>query len=81
MAPSRVTSLGASTNGHNGAHTNGNDIGSANGSNGTPSHAFDAASIEDDATMPIAIIGMAGRFPGEATDPEKLWNMIVNGRR
>ncbi|EPE03579.1 polyketide synthase [Ophiostoma piceae UAMH 11346] len=26
---------------------------------------------------PIAIIGMGGRFPGSATDPQKLWNMCA----
>lgn len=26
----------------------------------------------------IAIIGMACRFPGDATTPEKLWQMMVN---
>jgi acyl transferase domain-containing protein len=31
--------------------------------------------------MLIGIIGMAGRFPGEGTDAEKLWDLMVNGRR
>ena len=31
-------------------------------------------------TMPIAIIGMSCRFPGDATDPEKLWDFVVNAR-
>ena len=30
--------------------------------------------------MPIAIVGVAGRFPGEAHNPEKLWDMMVEGR-
>ncbi|KAJ5762185.1 uncharacterized protein N7511_005567 [Penicillium nucicola] len=30
--------------------------------------------------MPIAIIGMGCRFPGDATNPEKLWDLIANGR-
>ncbi|KAG4444512.1 hypothetical protein IFR05_000103 [Cadophora sp. M221] len=29
--------------------------------------------------MPIAIIGLSGRFPGEATNPEKLWDMCAAG--
>jgi len=33
-----------------------------------------------DATMPIAVIGMACRYPGGATDPEKLWNMCAEQR-
>lgn len=28
---------------------------------------------------PVAIIGMNGTFPGAATDPEKLWEMLING--
>ena len=32
-----------------------------------------------DATKPIAVIGMAGRFPGEATEPSKLWDMCARG--
>ncbi|KAL2845869.1 hypothetical protein BJY01DRAFT_263448 [Aspergillus pseudoustus] len=33
-----------------------------------------------DATEPIAIIGMATRFSGEATNPSKFWDMMVQGR-
>lgn len=31
-----------------------------------------------DHTTPIAIIGMGCRFSGNATSPEKLWDMLVN---
>jgi acyl transferase domain-containing protein len=34
----------------------------------------------EDATMPIAIVGMSGRFPGDAVDPEKLWTMCSEGK-
>lgn len=30
--------------------------------------------------MPIAIVGMACRFPGDATSPQKLWDMCREGR-
>jgi hypothetical protein len=30
-----------------------------------------------DKSMPIAIVGMGCRFPQDATDPEKLWDMIL----
>ena len=30
--------------------------------------------------QPVAIIGMACRFPGEITDPEKLWKTVAEGR-
>ncbi|KAF7595518.1 hypothetical protein BBP40_005854 [Aspergillus hancockii] len=33
-----------------------------------------------DKAMPIAIIGVAGRFPGDASNPEKLWDMVSQGR-
>jgi acyl transferase domain-containing protein len=36
--------------------------------------------LEQDGSMPIAIVGIAGRFPGEAGNPEKLWDMIAEGR-
>ncbi|PFH62205.1 hypothetical protein XA68_14612 [Ophiocordyceps unilateralis] len=34
---------------------------------------------QQDKLMPVAIVGMAGRFPGEATNPEKLWDMLCRG--
>lgn len=30
--------------------------------------------------LPIAIIGMGCRFPGNATDPQKLWALLAEGR-
>lgn len=30
--------------------------------------------------MPIAIVGMACRYPGDATSPQKLWDMCREGR-
>lgn len=33
-----------------------------------------------DAVMPIAIVGISGRFPGDAVNPQKLWDMISAGR-
>ena len=38
------------------------------------------ASELDLPVMPIAIIGMACRFPGDATSPEKLWELCANAR-
>lgn len=31
-------------------------------------------------SVPIAIVGIACRFAGDATDPEKLWTMLEEGR-
>lgn len=32
------------------------------------------------ATEPIAIIGMSCKFAGDGSSPEKLWDMMVDGR-
>ncbi len=37
----------------------------------------DLGTFHDDA---IAIVGMACRFPQDAEDPEKLWEMLLKGR-
>jgi len=39
-----------------------------------------AAALAVDETKPIAVIGMSCRFSGDSTDPEKLWDMLSNGR-
>jgi acyl transferase domain-containing protein len=31
-------------------------------------------------TMPIAIVGMACRFAGDASSPEKLWQLCADGK-
>lgn len=33
--------------------------------------------IHEDKSMPIAIVGMACRLPGEATSPDKLWKLCA----
>jgi acyl transferase domain-containing protein len=38
------------------------------------------AQFGGDASMPIAVIGMGCRFPGDATSPARLWELLVNGR-
>lgn len=40
--------------------------------------AFEA--LREDTVMPIAIVGISGRFPGDAENPQKLWDMISEGR-
>ena len=32
-----------------------------------------------DETRPIAVIGLSGKFPGQATNPDKLWEMCAAG--
>ena len=48
---------------------------SGGGSNGIPE-----ADSTGDASMPIAIVGMGFRGPGDAVTVEKLWQMISEGR-
>lgn len=33
-----------------------------------------------DQSMPIAIVGIGCRFPGDATSPDKLWDLISQGK-
>ena len=42
--------------------------------------AMEETQFHDDATVPIALIGMSCRFPGNATSPEKLWELCSEGR-
>ena len=52
--------------------------------NGTQDYSQKNGVIEKVARLPepapIAIVGLAGRFPGEATDARKLWDMCYQGK-
>ncbi|KAM7200715.1 Compactin diketide synthase mokB [Naviculisporaceae sp. PSN 640] len=39
-----------------------------------------SAILAEDGSMPIAVVGIACRFPGDATNPDKLWDMISAGK-
>ncbi|KAM7191829.1 Compactin diketide synthase mokB [Rhypophila sp. PSN 637] len=39
-----------------------------------------SAILAEDGSMPIAVVGIAGRFPGDATDPDKLWEILSAGK-
>lgn len=45
----------------------------------SPKAQSDGSSFEDDDVMPIAIIGMACRFPGDAENVEGLFDMLKRG--
>lgn len=47
---------------------------------GTTVRGTDGSILSHDALMPIAVIGMGFRGPADATSPEKLWKMILEGR-
>lgn len=32
------------------------------------------------AVMPIAVVGLGGRFPGDATNPKALWEMVCQSK-
>ncbi|KAI0205645.1 hypothetical protein F4808DRAFT_239972 [Astrocystis sublimbata] len=36
--------------------------------------------LAKDGPMPIAIVGVSGRFPGDASTPDKLWDMVSQAR-
>ncbi|KAI1205736.1 reducing type I polyketide synthase [Annulohypoxylon truncatum] len=52
---------------------------SVNGVNGTHHDGSNGTTTEPK-TMPLAIVGMACRFAGSATSPEKLWELVSHGR-
>lgn len=43
-------------------------------------HTSNGIMLEKDKYMPVAIIGMACRFPGDATSPNSFWDMLATKR-
>ena len=84
VSDGRLTANGITndnTNGYTNGYTNVYSDGHTNADDLPPTIASEKEGIMyDDASMPIAIIGIGGRFPGDATNPEKLWDMISKGR-
>ncbi|KAH7489416.1 Reducing polyketide synthase [Fusarium oxysporum f. sp. matthiolae] len=74
------------SNGH-GAHPSAN--GFHNAANGGANNGTANGGVEHDASLPqvdgdissaIAVIGVSGRFPGDATSPRHLWDLLKEGR-
>ena len=51
-----------------------------NGHNHENGYMGDAESLQPDKLDPIAVVGLALRFPQDATSPEAFWQMLLAGR-
>ncbi|KAK5651402.1 hypothetical protein OQA88_12490 [Cercophora sp. LCS_1] len=61
-------------NGHANGHTNGHPNGYTNGTNGT------SGAHPPNKPMPIAIVGMACRMPGNVSTPAEFWELCTRAR-
>lgn len=75
------------TSNGNGAHPSANGFhnaangGANNGTaNGGAEHDAGRPQIDGDISSAIAVIGVSGRFPGDATSPRHLWDLLKEGR-
>jgi hypothetical protein len=65
-------------NGHADGITNGYTNSAVNGNTNQVSSGNGSSPKRSD--VPIAIVGMSCRFPGDATSPEKLWQLCANAK-
>ncbi|CAG8902537.1 unnamed protein product [Penicillium egyptiacum] len=40
---------------------------------------FNMPDLNRDQVMPIAVVGIGGRFPGDASNPDRLWEILLKG--
>lgn len=69
-------------NGHTNGHSNGYANGHSNSSNGFSNGANGPSegSTSSHKAMPVAIVGMACRFPGHVTTPAEFWELCTRAR-
>lgn len=74
-----VTNGGSHTNGYANGHTNGHSNGAINGfHNGFEAHINGTTGSRK--PMPIAIVGMACRMPGNVSTPAEFWELCTRAR-
>jgi hypothetical protein len=66
------------TNGHSNGHTNGHTNGYSNGH--TNGHVNGHANGHSSKPMPIAIVGLACRMPGNVSTPAEFWELCTRAR-
>jgi hypothetical protein len=76
-----VTNGAQQTNGHPNGHSNGYSNGTTNGfTNGTNGYANGTSTPSSHKPMPIAIVGMACRMPGNVSTPAEFWELLARAR-
>ncbi|KAL1843114.1 hypothetical protein VTJ49DRAFT_3061 [Mycothermus thermophilus] len=68
------------TNGYTNGHTNGHSNGHSNGYSNGHTNGLNGSSHGSPKPMPIAIVGMACRMPGNVSTPTEFWELCARAR-